>query len=123
MMNDRTTHERRGHRSDDPSEATRLYLASLTRRLGCEAITLSTRDGALLGGVGDGYDLDLLAALAALGPQIGSYEPDQRHAADALRFYDLDLHGSSVFVSSVGGDPLPAAECAATLRRIHPLPV
>jgi hypothetical protein len=121
-MNESTQiQERRRQRSEIPSEATRLYLEHLTRTLGCEAIALSTEDGLLFNGVGEGYDLDLLGALASLGSQIGTYEPEQRHASagNALRFYGLDLHGHPIFVSCVGGAPLPLQECAATLSRIH----
>lgn len=113
--------ERRQRRSDDPTQAAQLYLEHLARRAGCEAIALSTHDGLLLGGFGEGYDLDLLGALAALGSQIGSYEPEQRHAArgQALRFYGLELYGHPVFVSSVGGGSLPVEECVSALRRIY----
>jgi hypothetical protein len=123
MMNAATTiHERRSHRSEVPSEATQLYLSHLAETLGCEAITLSTRDGQLVGAVGEGYDPDLLGALALLGPQIGSFEPDPGHAdGAALRFYGFDLHGREVFVSCVGGAPLAVDACATALRRIYAL--
>jgi hypothetical protein len=113
--------ERRQRRSDLPGPATQLYLEHLARQLGCEALTLSTQDGLLLGGVGEGYDHDLLGALASLGAQIGSYEPDPAHASrsQALRFYGFEMAGRSLFVSCVGGAPLPLDACASAVRRIH----
>lgn len=122
MMNAATTiSERRSHRSEVPSEATQLYLSHLALTLGCEAITLSTRDGQLVGAVGEGYDPGLLSALALLGPQIGSYEPEPGHspASAALRFYGFELQGREVFVSCVGGAPLAVEDCALALRRIY----
>ena len=113
--------ERRQRRSNVPGVATQFFLEHLAGQLGCEAITLSSHDGLLIGGVGDGYDHDLLGALASLGTQIGSYEPDLQQAArgQALRFYTLDVHGSPMHISCVGGAPLPVELCTAALRRIH----
>jgi hypothetical protein len=122
MNHEPSTHqERRQRRSDVPGTATQLYLEHLARQLGCEAITLSTQDGLLLGGVGDGYDHDLLGALASLGSQIGSYEPEPAHApqGQALRFYGFHVEGRALHVSCVGGASLPLDACAATMRRIH----
>ncbi len=122
MINAATTiSERRSLRSEVPSEATQLYLSHLALTLGCEAITLSTRDGQLVGAVGEGYDPGLLSALALLGPQIGTYEPEPGHTPEsaALRFYGFDVNGSEVFVSCVGGAPLSVDACASALRRIY----
>lgn len=113
--------ERRHHRSSDPTEALWLYLSNLARRLGSEAITVSTREGVLLGGVGDGHDLDLLVALAAIGSRGHGDEADVRYAAGELRSCSINLGSRSVLLSSVGGEPLPVRECAATLRRIQAL--
>ncbi|MCU0656208.1 MAG: hypothetical protein MUF64_13435 [Polyangiaceae bacterium] len=115
-----STMERRQRRSNVPGEATQFFLEHLARELGCEAITLSSQDGLLVGGVGEGYDHDLLGALASLGSQIGSYEPDANQAArgQALRFYGFEMNGHAMYVSCVGGGPLPIEHCAATMRRI-----
>lgn len=117
--------ERRQRRSNNPGVATQFYLEHLAKRLGCEAITLSTQDGLLVGGVGDGYDHDLLGALASLGSQIGSYEPELEHASrgQALRFYGFDLGDHSMFISCVGGTPLPLEDCASAVRRIYSAPL
>jgi hypothetical protein len=113
--------ERRQNRSNVPGVATQLYLEHLARRLGCEAITLSTQDGLLVGGVGEGYNHDLLGALASLGSQIDRYEAEVQRASrgQALRFYDFDMEGHAMFVSCIGGAALPLEDCASAVRRIH----
>lgn len=112
--------ERRFHRSSDPTEALWCYLSSLARRLGCEAIVLSTWDGAVLGGVGDGHDLDWLGALAAVEAR-GQGEVDLRYSVEGAYFHRFRLGNEPVLLLSVGGGPLPVKECVTTLSRIQAL--
>ena len=117
------TSERRQRRSDSPMQATRYFLEHLARRLGCEALAVSTEDGFLVDGIGEGFDLDLLGALAAL-PSVNDHHVSARSEASLgrpVQVHGLDIKGHSLFVTSVGGSPLPVNDCAAALGRIHGL--
>lgn len=57
--------DRRQLRSESPLNALSLFLSERLRRAGAEALVVSTSDGLLLSGAGEG-DLELLAAAAAM---------------------------------------------------------
>lgn len=116
------TNERRHLRSDEPLLATRFYLQHLAQRLGCEALALSTADGLLVDGVGEGFDLDLLGALASLPSEDAArLAPSHPQASQGrpVQVHSLGLHGHPLFVASVGGSPLPVGDCTAALARIY----
>ncbi|MCU0657295.1 MAG: hypothetical protein MUF64_19160 [Polyangiaceae bacterium] len=117
MTNEGAMAERRVQRSGDPWEALELFLSSLGRRLRSEAVVLSTRDGVLVSGVGDGYDLEQLGALAPCGER--GEELDLRFAGGELRSHRIEVGGASLYLASVGGEPVPLRECVAALRRIQ----
>lgn len=113
--------ERRQRRSHVPGVALQLYLEHLTKSRGYEAITLSTQDGLLVGGAGEGYDHDLLGALASLGDEIHTHQEDVQLASrgNSVRFYGFNVGEHLMNISCVGGASFPLEECASAVRRIH----
>lgn len=109
--------ERRRRRSDVVHVATHLFLESLAVRARCEAIAVANDEGLLLGGTGDAYDLEWLAALSVLDdqpPPSGGYD-----AINKLQSYPFEIHGMRFHVACVSERPFPLDECAAAMRRIY----
>ncbi len=107
--------ERRVQRSEKPAEAARLFLSHLAAQGACKAIAVATDHGLLLTGVGEGVDLDWLAAVASIGPEAPRFVEEA--AGEPLSAFSLRIGGHAVHVATVGA-PLDAAACGAGLKRI-----
>lgn len=111
--------ERRKRRSEMVSEAASLYLEAVIERNRLKAMTLSTEDGLLVSGAGNGYDHEWLAALGAfdnaerLAPMIDEFTHGQ-----GLMAFDVPIHGRTLRLAVVG-DEAPSVEAAGiALSRI-----
>lgn len=101
--------ERRKARSNNRSEAVRLYLEANAARAGVRAAVISDADGFLIGGVGD-IDHEILAAIGPLfvtgsAPLLSGATEDlidqvvQNHDLYASR---LEVRGATLVLTSIG---------------------
>lgn len=96
--------ERRIFRSDDPSQAIRIFLAKNASAPGLRAAVVSDDAGLLLGGVGD-EDLDALAALGCAmssGIDVSSQCTRAGWSSQGLFSTRLQTGGTSYTVTSLG---------------------
>jgi hypothetical protein len=107
--------ERRVQRSEKPTEAARLFLSHLASERSCKAIAVATDHGLLITGVGEGVDLDWLAAIASIGVDAPRFVEEA--AGEPLSAFSLRIGGHALHVASVG-EPLDVAACEAGLQRI-----
>lgn len=107
--------ERRVRRSERPVEAARLFLEHLSARKSTKAIAVATDHGLLLAGVGEGVDLEWLAAIASLGHEAPRFVKESDGAQ--VSAFSLRIGGHPVHVASVG-EPLSERECGEGLARI-----
>jgi hypothetical protein len=108
------SHERRVHRSEQPREAARLFLEQVAARTSCKAIALATDHGLLLTGVGDGVDLEWLAAIASIGAEAPRFTKETEDAP--LQAFSLRIGDAALHVACVG--EVPQTECEEGLARI-----
>ncbi len=88
--------ERRKTRSNDRTEAVRLYLEANAARAGVRAAVLSDEDGLLIGGIGD-VDLDVLAAVGPVFVAGAPLTPSIEGRIDEV-VKNHDLYASSISV-------------------------
>ncbi len=104
--------ERRTKRSDEPRKALALFLASARERMGVPALAVSTGDGWLVAGAGDGAIL-----LAALGAQVTT----GACSSQDVSISKLGLGSGDYVVSALAGAKAPRpslAEVGDGVRRI-----
>lgn len=107
--------ERRVRRSERPVEAAKLFLEHLQARRSTKAIAVATDHGLLLAGVGDGVDLDWLAAIASLGADAPRFVKESDGAQ--VSAFSVRIGGHAVHVATVG-EPPAEHECSEGLARI-----
>jgi hypothetical protein len=91
--------ERRTHRTTDPVEALTRLLESHRERLGAKALALSTPEGVLLAGSGDGVD-----HAAEIGARIDRSEADVHEALFGdVATWRLMAGQVELLLTSVGG--------------------
>ncbi len=102
--------ERRTCRSGQRHEALGLFLESLRKQQGLEAIALVEEDGFLIAGAGEG-DLEHMGAVAA--GHTGTVQWNQR----TVYVQALEHHGARVYLATPG-KPLAGADAAESVNRI-----
>jgi hypothetical protein len=114
--------ERRQRRSEQPIEATGLYLEHLAARGAFSALALADADGLLIAGTRGPVDAETVAAVAPLVAADPHADPGGLlrlvTRGQPLRLWDVDIDGVPCFLAGVGGDPTTATDAAASIRRI-----
>ena len=105
--------ERRSHRSNVPADALSRLLDACRTRGRFEAIVVSDDAGLLVASAAP-TELDVEEVAAVLP------EPDRRRAVGRLRTTAFGVHGQTLDVGAIGGDPTRVApEVQATLRGVR----
>jgi len=105
--------ERRARRSRIPHEAVSLLMEAAAARSGATAAALADEEGLLLGGAGEGCDLE---KLAALGAECARRSPGSAHVDAMLEALagEEDLYASPV---RVGASTCYLTSLGARIRR------
>jgi hypothetical protein len=110
--------ERRRNRSEEPSQATALYLAAVAARGGLEAVAVGDEEGNLVAGAGGAYDLGWLAAMGAAFAGRPEEHGDLAALGGDLHASPLKVGGKVLYLASVGAGRPCGEEAAAALGRI-----
>lgn len=119
-----TTNERRKNRSEVPHEALALYLAAVAAKNSLKALALANEDGFLVAGIGGGYNLDWLAALAPICAAGGSMNAaletlvENVTGGEDLYASTVQIGSDTLYLTSVGARLSRQKEAAETLGRI-----
>src|SRR5687768_5381797 len=107
--------ERRVRRSTQRFEASELYLEAARARAKAKAVVLASDDGLVVSGAGAREAHEVLAAVA---PNAHSELAQSFGCTGAVHASRLELDGSTFFLASLGGSPIPPDEASAALSRI-----
>ena len=107
--------ERRTHRSNIPSEATRLFCESMAKQLNARTLVLANEDGLTVSGAGTTEELDELAALAVIDP---SRMNSLARSGEPTYAVPLDFGQTQLVLATLGGQAPTAEEARAAFGRI-----